>query len=216
MDGLEEETGPHRRCIATGTVGPTLSMIRFVVGPGQQLVPDIEGRLPGRGMWLSARRDVVNSAVTKSVFAKVARQKLVVPSDLADLLEKLVRRRCLDLLGLARRAGQGLSGYDKVRAELKAGRGAVLLAAHDGARDGTGKISALAPRLPVVTVFSAAELGQAFGRDHTVHGLILPGKLAQRLLVEAEKLAGLVGVMPDHDQEESGEVPTAPVSLERE
>jgi predicted RNA-binding protein YlxR (DUF448 family) len=216
MDGIEEETGPHRRCIATGAVGSIDSMIRFVVGPDQQLVPDIEGRLPGRGLWLSARRDVVNSAVTKAVFAKAARQKLVVPPDLADLLEKLVRRRCLDLLGLARRAGQGLSGYDKVRAELKAGRGAVLLAAQDGARDGISKICVLAPRLPVVTLFTSAELGQAFGRDHTVHGVILPGKLAQRLLVEAMRLAGLVGVRPDDNEEESGEGPTAPLSLERE
>ena len=189
----ENEKGPLRRCIVTGAVGPKEAMIRFVVGPGQALVPDVEGRLPGRGMWLSARRDVVNTAVAKAFFAKAARRKLDVPADLADRLEGLLRRRCLDILGLARRAGQVVSGYDKVRAELKAGRGAVLLAASDGAADGVAKIGALAPELPVVTVLSAAEMGAAFGRDHTVHGLLLPGRLARSLLMETARLAGIAG-----------------------
>ena len=191
MDGEETETGPHRRCIQTGEIGPKEGMIRFVVGPDSSIVPDIEGRLPGRGMWLSARRDVVNSAVAKATFAKAARQKILVPADLADRLEALLRRRCLDLIGLARRAGQVVSGYDKVRAELKSGRGAVLLEASDGARDGTQKVKALAPHLPVVTVLTAAELGAAFGRDHTVHGLLLPGNLAKRVLIDATRLAGM-------------------------
>jgi len=196
MDGEEVEKGPHRRCILTGEVGPKEAMIRFVIGPDQQVVPDIEGRLPGRGMWLSARRDVVNSAVAKSAFSKAARQKVEVASDLADRLEFLLRKRCLDVLGLARRAGQVVSGYEKVRAELKSAKGrkdgAVLLAASDGAQDGTQKVRALAPQLPVVTVLTAAEMGAAFGRDHTVHGLLLPGNLAERLLIDAARLAGMI------------------------
>ena len=198
-DGDEVEKGPHRRCIVTGAVGPKETMIRFVVGPDEAVVPDIEGRLPGRGMWLSANRDVVNSAVLKSIFSKAARRKVAAPPDLADRLEVLLRRRCLDLLGLARRAGQVVSGYEKVRAELKSGRGAVLLAASDGAEDGTAKIRALGSDLPLLSILTAAELGAAFGRDHTVHGLLLPGNLAQKLLIEGRRLAGL---MPA-EQEES-------------
>lgn len=215
-DGEESETGPQRRCLATGRVGSVEQMIRFVVGPEQQLVPDIEARLPGRGMWLSARRDVVNSAVAKSLFSKAARQKLAVPPDLVDRLEALLRRRCLELLGLARRAGQAVSGYDKVRAELKSGRGALLLAACDGAKDGIGKIRALAPHLPLVTVFSGGELGLSFGRDHTVHGLLLPGKLAERLQCEAERLSGILGGSPEHNEEENSVAPTTSFSIERE
>lgn len=207
-DGAESdadlEKGPSRRCIVTGTVGPKEGMIRFVVGPDQTPVPDLEGRLPGRGMWLSAKRDVVNTAVAKGVFSKAARRKLEVPADLCDRLESLLRRRCLDILGLARRAGQVVSGYDKVRTELKAGRGAVLLAASDGAEDGVAKIGALKPGLPVVTVLTADEMGAAFGRDRTVHGLLLPGRLAKLLLMESARLAGIAGVelsMPAQERE---------------
>ena len=191
-----EEKGPLRRCIVTGATEPKERMIRFVAGPDQRLVPDIEERLPGRGMWLSAKRDVVNTAVAKAHFAKAARKKLDVPADLADRLETLLRRRCLDILGLARRAGQVVSGYEKVRAALKAGDGAVLLAASDAGKDGVGKIAALAPGLPVVRSLTAADLGAAFGRDLTVHGLLLRGRLAERLLMESARLAGIAGADP--------------------
>ena len=201
-DDADNEKGPLRRCIVTGTVGPVDGMIRFVAGPDHQLYPDIEGRLPGRGMWLSARRDVVNTAVAKTSFAKAARQKLDVPADLADRLEALLRRRCLDILGLARRAGQVVSGYEKVRAALKAGDGAVLLAASDAAEDGVGKIGALAPNLPVVRSLTADELGAAFGRDRTVHGVLLRGRLASLLLTESARLAGIAAAQPRADVQE--------------
>jgi ribosomal protein L7Ae-like RNA K-turn-binding protein len=129
--------------------------------------------------------------MAKAIFAKAARRKIEVPADLAERLDALLRRRCLDILGLARRAGQVVSGFEKVRSALKSGQGAVLLAAADAAEDGAAKIAALAPGMPVVKLFSGAELGAAFGREHTVHGLLLQGRLAERLLMESARLAGI-------------------------
>lgn len=186
----EEESGPNRRCIVTGAVMPAEGMIRFVVAPDGVLVPDIEGRLPGRGLWLSARRDMVNTATAKSLFAKAARRKVAVPPEFADRIEGLLLRRCLDLIGLARRAGQVVVGFEKVRSALKSGQGAVLLAAADGSRDGRDKIRALAPNLPLVALLSGDELGAAFGRDHAVHAVMTAGRLANRLLVESARLGG--------------------------
>ncbi len=189
----DEERGPHRRCIATGEVKPKEALLRFVVGPEGEVVPDLEEKLPGRGIWLSPGRDMVNTAVTKNLFAKAARAKVKAPDDLADRLEALMRRRCLNLLGLARRAGQAIAGYEKVKAELKAGHGAVLFAACDAAEGGRDKIRALAPGLPLVDQFTAAELGSAFGRDHTVHVVLTPGQLAQALIRESSRLAAVAG-----------------------
>jgi predicted RNA-binding protein YlxR (DUF448 family)/ribosomal protein L30E len=185
-----EESGPLRRCLVTGLVLPVERLVRFVVGPEGDVVPDVEARLPGRGLWLSAERDVVNTASAKNLFAKAARRKALPPSELTDRVEGLLSRRCLDLIGLARRAGQAIAGFEKVRSALKAGQGAVLLAASDGAADGREKVKSLAPALPIIALFDAGELGAAFGRDHVVHGVITPGRLAERLLVEAGRLAG--------------------------
>lgn len=187
---IEDESGPVRRCIVTGERRSPDQMLRFVVAPDGQVVPDIEGSLPGRGIWLSASRDVVNTAVAKRLFARAARAKVTVPADLADRLEALLARRCLELLGLARRAGQAVAGYDKARAELQGRRGALLLEATDGAEGGRGKVRALAPALPMVEVFGSAELGPALGREAAVHVVVGRGRLAERLLREAIRLAG--------------------------
>lgn len=184
------ESGPSRRCIATGTVRPKGELLRFVVSPTGEVVPDVERRLPGRGIWLSARRDVVNTAVTKRLFAKAARRAVTVPEDLADRLERLLCRRCLDAISLARRAGQAVCGFEKVKAELKGGRAAVLVEARDAAEDGKCKMRALASGLPVVELFDAVELGSPFGRDQSVHVALTPGGLARRLVEEAGLLAG--------------------------
>ena len=189
-DPIGEEQGPLRRCLATGASLPVERMVRFVVGPAAELVPDIEARLPGRGMWLSAHRDVLNKALVRNAFAKAARRAVAVPADLADRIEALLARRCIEILGLARRAGQVVAGYDQVRAALAHGQRGLLVEAADGAADGRGKLVALAPGLPVVDVLTGEELGAAFGRERFVHVLVQAGALAERLRTQADRLAG--------------------------
>ncbi len=180
--------GPERRCIATGRVLPWEELLRFVLGPGDVVVPDLDGKLPGRGFWLSAVRDMVETAVRKGSFAKVARRGVVVPADLPDQVDRLMVRRCLDYLGLSRRAGLVVFGYEKVHAGLKAGRLAMLLAARDGAPGGREKIRRLGPGLPLIDLFSGAELGAALGRDEVVHVAVGPGRVAALMLEEAFRL----------------------------
>ena len=186
----ELRQGPNRRCIATGAVMAKQNLLRFVVGPDNMVVPDVDGRLPGRGIWLTPRRAVVKTAVSKRLFAPAARRAVNVPEDMAERIEKLLARRCLDALALARRAAQAVCGFEKVKAELKAGKVAVLVEASDAAADGRDKLKALAPGVAVVDVFDAAELGAVFGRDHAVHVCVAPGGLARRLTAEAALLAG--------------------------
>ncbi|NQU58203.1 MAG: RNA-binding protein [Rhodospirillales bacterium] len=181
-----------RRCIVSGTELPKDCMIRFVVGPDEEIVADIEARLPGRGFWLSAGRDVLHTACAKNLFAKAARAKVKIPADLADRVEGLLAKRCLNHVGLARRAGQAVSGYGKVEAWLKSGKPAgVLLAAADGAEDGLAKVRSWAGKTPVITALDADELGQAFARARAVHVIVAPGRLAESLLVDAGRLEGL-------------------------
>ena len=196
-----EPRDPLRRCILTGTVQPKDGMIRFVVDPDGVVVPDLEGILPGRGLWLTAERAVVEKAIARKAFAKAARQPVRVESDLADRLAALLVRRCLNLVGLARRAGQAVAGFEKVREALRtghvgrSGRPAVLLAASDGAADGRAKLRALAGGLPVLEDFEAAALGAALGRDLVVHAVLARGNLANRLQIDAGRYARMK-IMP--------------------
>ncbi len=184
------EPGPRRRCLVSGAVRPVAEMIRFVVAPDGGIVPDLGGRLPGRGLWLSARRDMVNTACAKNLFGRAARRNVTVSADLTDRLEGLLTRRCLDLLGLARRAGEATAGYEKARAWLRAGKAGLMLAAADGAPGGRTKVRALASGLPLLELFDGAELGAALGRARAVHVVVAPGTLADRLVRESSRLSG--------------------------
>lgn len=191
--GHDPESGPSRRCIASGESHPTAALIRFVVGPQDTIVPDVDGRLPGRGLWLRARRDMIETAAQKRLFAKAARANVSVAPDLADTVAELLRRRCLNHLGLAQRAGLVASGAEKVRAQIASGHTAALLEASDGSVAERRKMSALLPGAPVVDVFTSAELGGALGRDMAVHVALLPGRLTETFLEDARRYAGLRG-----------------------
>ncbi len=194
-DSLDEETGTLRRCVASGESLDPGRMIRFVVGPEDRLVPDVAGKLPGRGIWVSARKDLLARAVSKHLFARAARRRVTVDPDLAALVERLVERQCLDMIGLARRAGVAVAGFDKVEAMLRKGPVGVLVEAADGARDGCEKLRRLAPEARIVSLLSAAALADAMGRDGVVvHAAIRRGKLAERFVAAADRLAGLRGV----------------------
>ena len=195
--GEADETGPCRRCIVTGERLPRERLIRFVVGPEGDAVPDLQASLPGRGLWVTASRDAVTQAVRKRLFGRAARTSVEAAPDLADRVAALLAVRCRDTIGLARRAGQAVAGFEKVQEALRAGPAGIVLAASDGGEDGRRRVAYMAGTAPVVAVLTAAELGQAFGRERAVHAMLRPGTFAARLGLDAERLAGFRGFPPD-------------------
>ena len=135
-DGEEPETGPLRRCIITRERLPKERMIRFVVGPDRMLIPDLGATLPGRGIWLSASADVIEPVRAKGnlvrLFARAARGPVTMPPDLPAVLEAALVRRITERLGLARRAGQALAGFEKAREWVRSGRARLVIQASDG------------------------------------------------------------------------------------
>jgi predicted RNA-binding protein YlxR (DUF448 family) len=197
---------PLRRCVASGRVGDKAGMVRFVVSPDGVLVPDVDETLPGRGLWLTADARLVEKALTKGLFAKAARRAVKPVPDLPALLCRLVRRRALGLVGLARKGGGAIAGFEKVQAALRSGfigrsGGAgqksvgLWLEACDGSDDGRTKLYALAQalRVPLVDMFDRSELGAALGRDEAVHVVLAAGPLAGQIRREVERLSALGG-----------------------
>jgi predicted RNA-binding protein YlxR (DUF448 family) len=186
-----------RRCIASGVLLDKRELLRFVVDPQGHVVLDLGGNLPGRGLWLSPRRDMIEKACRRNLFARAARAAVSVPGDLAEQVAWALRRRCLDLIGLARRAGLVTAGYQKVRSQLAAGCAAVLVQARDAAPGGRAKLAALAkaavPAKAVVEVFGAEELGRVLGRDMAVHVALTPGALTDRFIAETARLDAVTG-----------------------
>ena len=182
--------GPDRKCIATGDVQPKFGLIRFVVGPDDQVYPDILGKLPGRGMYVAADRAALEQAVSKKLFSRAAKKQVTVPDGLVDEVESQLARRVVDLISLQRKGGRAVAGYEKVKSWLQNEEAEVLIQASDGSGRGKSKLST--PHYGhYIGVLTADELGLAFGRQTVIHGALASGGLTLRVVEEAQRLKGV-------------------------
>lgn len=202
--------GPQRRCLVTRATAPKCGLVRFVLAPDGSVLPDVAARLPGRGMWLSARADVIDTPRARAALLRAAKANgakmggpegpVRVPDDLAARTARALAGRIADLIGLARRAGQAVAGHDRAMEWLDAGRAGLLLQASDGSAGGRRKLARRAEGAAVICPLPAAVLGQVFGRDHAVHVAIAPGRLADLIAADCTRLAALSGAADGTDE----------------
>lgn len=182
---------PERRCIVSGESGGRRGLVRFVVGPEGDVIPDLAAKLPGRGIWVTADRESLETAVRKKLFARAARQTVKVPDGLADLVEAGLTKRVIELISLARKAGDAVAGFEKVKGWLATGEAEILIQAEDGSARGRTKLRPPGGQETLISVLNARELGLAFGREHVIHGALAAGGLSTRVVEDAARLGGL-------------------------
>jgi predicted RNA-binding protein YlxR (DUF448 family) len=200
MKSSETLIDRDRQDLASRQVLDESRLIRFVAAPDGAVLPDLARKLPGRGLWVEAARDAVDAAVKKNLFARSAKAPLKPAADLSDLVERLLVRRCLDQLGLARREGVLISGFEKSAAAVRGGRAVWLIEAADGSADGRGKLLGLArhavPTPEICGAFSADDLSLALGLENAIHAVLLQGGRADRWTQEVRRLAGFRPLCP--------------------
>lgn len=183
-----------RQCAVTREHHAPDGLIRFVRSPDGRAVPDVAGKLPGRGAWIKAYRGTVEKGLKGDVFSRAFKQKTAAMDDLFGEIERQLAHRCVGLLGMAKKSGVAVLGFDQVRAYIRKNEPACLLEASDGAKDGRNKVHFLAKALydevKVVGGLSSAELGIAFGREHVIHALLEKGSLADAFGVAYKRLTG--------------------------
>lgn len=193
--GVSKNRGdePERRCIATGDVQPKSGLIRFVLDPDGVVVPDLLGKLPGRGVYVAADRAALETAVKKGLFSRGFKQPAQAAPELIDQIDAMLVRRVTDLISLARKSGDAIAGYEKVKDWLMRETAYVLLQASDGSERGKSKLST--PYKGVFIGFlTADELGMAFGRQTVIHAALASGGLTPRVVEEAQRLQGIRGI----------------------
>jgi predicted RNA-binding protein YlxR (DUF448 family) len=206
------ENRSERKCLVTGKTLPKDDLIRFVIAPDHSVVPDLAHNLPGRGLWVTADRSSIEIAAKKNLFAKAAKTAAKPDSHLADIVANLLRKRCLDFLGLARRSGIAVLGQPQVEAAMKGAKLALLLLADDATQmtdvryqmsGSTGSLTSDICHLS--SVFTRDELGAALGHDQLVYVGLQPHNLTERLqaeLARLEKIAGNPHILKERKQQE--------------
>jgi predicted RNA-binding protein YlxR (DUF448 family) len=200
---VETDTGPkrlapgtERLCVATRSVKRVADLIRFVVGPDGDVVPDLKRKLPGRGLWVTASRAAVTEAVRRRAFARGFRRDVRVPPGLVDMVEERLERSALDALSIAQKAGLVALGFARVEAALAEDRVAALVHAADAGPDGVRKLAAGARRrfgdgdggIPALAAFTSLQLDLALGRSNVIHAALLAGAASEAFLARCRSL----------------------------
>jgi len=177
-DAGPKAAGTERLCVVARIAKPVDDLLRFVAGPDGTLAPDIKRKLPGRGVWVTASRRVLETAVRRGAFARSLKESIRIPADLPDLVDRLLARSALDALAIANKAGRVVAGFERVGSALKADRLAALIHATEASPDGVRKLAGAqtgAP-VPLVRTFTASQLGLALGRPNVIHAALLGGR----------------------------------------
>ena len=184
-----------RQCIVTRQAQDKDTLIRFVLDPNAQVVPDLACKLPGRGVWVSCSSDVLARAVAKNMFASAFKQPAQVRPDLSALVLSLLRHKALNALSFARKAGATRVGFEKTLAAIRSGEAIAVLHATDASSDGINK---LRPEddIPVFCGFTRDELSPILGGDNVVHAAVCGGKAGEDFLLQLRRFSGFVGESP--------------------
>jgi uncharacterized protein len=185
-------------CIVTRAEGTDETLIRFARAPDGLVVPDLSAKLPGRGVWVTCSAKVLGEAVKRQAFKRGFDADCTVPPDLIQQVSGLLRRQAVNTLSLARKAGEAVQGFTKVEEALRKGPVAILLhAAHAGA-DGVEKLDRLKGHKTVISnSLRGDEMDLAFGRPNVIHASIAAGGLADRLVVQLQRMASFDSDGPD-------------------
>lgn len=189
-----------RQCAVTRDMLATDHLIRFVEAPDNTILPDVKASLPGRGVWITCRQDLVAKAIKSGTFARALKKKVKVDPSLADRLDKLLLKRAIERLSLANKAGSVTIGSAKISKLLEKGEFLALLHASDGAPDGKRKLDAIfkkatkqaeglesAYQTPL-EILSIRELSLAIGRENVVHAAIALNGAGHGFLSDLAKL----------------------------
>ena len=195
---VELDSGPRARaaerlCVATRTVRPVSDLIRFVVGPEGDAVPDVKRRLPGRGIWVTATQEALDEAIRRKAFARGFKREVRLPSDLVARTERQLERAALDALAIAGKAGLVVAGFAKAEAALERGNATVLLHAAEASPEGIRKLDSALRRgpggpLPVIGFLTSAQLDLALNRPNVVHAALLAGPVSETFLARCRRL----------------------------
>ena len=205
-DGLSHKTKETvRRCLVTRETLPKNRLIRFCVSPERIVIPDLAGKLPGRGLWVTADKDLVAAACAKGLFTKAAHTKVTYPENMDELIKELFVKRLQSLLGLIKKSGLVVSGFEKVAEILKKKQAVCLLEATDGSSDGREKLDRLRSGIPCIQILTADQMAEALGTGVCVHAALKTGGLTDLFVAEAQRFAAYCKIKELYSEEKKAD-----------
>ena len=195
MNARLSPKSPIRTCIISGRSLPQSQLIRLVASEAGEILPDISGKLPGRGVWVTADRAIVSQATTTKHGTKRLGQALGgdIPPNLMARIETMLVTRCQQILGIGRRGGLVIGGGGAIKAAKNSPSIDWLIIASDASpREASAMRASTRPQHQCVALHSS-EIGPVFGRESLVFAasFVSSSRYSQSLAKELRRLDGM-------------------------
>ena len=187
-----------RMCIVTRESGSQDELIRFVAAPDGTVVADLKRQLPGRGCWVKIDRSLVDKAVAKKLFARALKADVKAAADLGETVGMLLAQQLMQMMNMARKAGQFVTGSAKVDAAVRSGAAIAVFHATNAAEDGVRKIDQARKawhlgmeteeEVPSYRLFSESEMEGLMGQNAFIHAAVLAGQAGEGVVKRAKML----------------------------
>ena len=186
------ESDIERKCIVTGEVKEFSELLRFTVINDGRVLPDFKKKLSGKGIYVTNSKEILKTAVEKNLFSKTLKKNIKTSEELISLVEDILRKKGLESVNLARKAGALVTGFEKVADALKKGSVAFLLEASDAGLDGVKKIAAIAKGLEIFRLYTTEELDKATDKINTVHAAFIKSEIAKMVYNDFKRFQAFV------------------------
>ena len=168
-----------RKCVLTGNILPKEELLRFVLLKDGTILPDFNKKLDGHGFYLSNSKTLLQGLSAKAnPLNKILHTKTIMAEDMPQIVEQILYKRGLDAVNLARKAGDLVSGFEKVKEVIAKGKAAFVIEASDAGDDGKQKIAAMSKDVEKFIIYDVAALSKALNRENTVHLAVKKGPMS--------------------------------------
>lgn len=176
-----------RTCIVSGETLEKEELLRFTALEGV-LVPDFFRKLPGKGIYVKNSYLVLKQAIDKKLFSKKLKKNVDENSQLLEMVENILKKKGLDSINFAKKAGVLITGFEKVKGAIVSKKAAFLHEAVDGADDGHSKIVSIAKGIEIFSLYSIEELDKALDKVNTVHVAFKKSEMAEIVYKDFNRL----------------------------
>ena len=178
-----------RKCILTGKIKPKDELLRFTVLKNGDFLPDFNKKLGGKGVYISNSKSLISGHKKDVKIGKLLHKPVNTNPEIPELVEKILAAKGLETLNLARKSGNLVLGFDKIKEQILKDKVAFVIEAVDAGADGTKKMSELCRDLEQFRIYDSATLDRAFNRETVVYLAVLKSEISTMVYATLKKYA---------------------------
>ena len=122
-------TNISEKCFLTGEKLDKATLLRFALSPTREVVPDCYNKLAGRGFWVRPEKSTLKLLEKSKKLTSYYEGEVFFDPKMNEIIKRLVTKKILKQLSLARKAGLLVIGSDGIKSSFNTGKLCLVISA---------------------------------------------------------------------------------------